>query len=572
MYLRKHTDKRNGRTYLSIARGYRDENGKTRTTVLEQLGEVEELKKRIDDPIEHFTAIVAKMNEDEKLKADERSVLMHLDLNERLSNESIIRKNLGYAVFSKLYYELEVNKFLTSKFKGSKISETNMNNIMKLLVFSRLLYPSSKKNAFENKEVFFENTDFSLQEVYNALTYLCPIKKDLQRHIYGKIREQYGNNTDCVYYDVTNYYFEIDEPDSLRKKGVSKEHRPNPIVQMGLLMDEKSFPICYKLFPGNTNDCQTLLPIISEVKKTYDLGKVIVVADKGLNTSNNIAYNVIKGNGYVYSQTVRGANAELKAFVLNETGYEIKENSKIKSRIYPRNITIEDITGKKKTVTVDEKQVIFYSKDYDKRAKAECQPAIDKARELIGNTAKFNKANSYGAAKYIKHLVFNAKTGEIIQAKSNLSLNEEKLKEEERFDGYYAIVTSEYKKTDDEIIRIYRGLWEIEESFKITKSTLEARPVYLSRKDHIESHFLTCYIGLVLARILQHRMNHAFSLNDLIETIKKISCSHIQENLYLFNHTSETTEALSEIFNIDFTKKIRTLAQIKNILALTKKS
>lgn len=572
MYLRKHTDKRNGRTYLSIARGYRDANGKTRTSVLQYLGELEELKKQFDDPVTHFSTVVDKMRAEEKSQQEQHHIMLNLNLSERLDKNSISRKNFGYAVFNKIYYDLEIDKFLTGKFKSSKISETNINKIVKLLVFLRLIDPTSKKSAYENRDIFFENAKYSLKEVYNALTYLCPIKEDLQQHIYAKIREQYGNNTDCVYYDVTNYYFEIDAADELRKKGVSKEHRPNPIVQMGLLMDKQGFPMAYRLFPGNTNDCLTLLPIISEVKKRYNLGKVIVVADKGLNTSDNVAYNIIKGNGYVYAQSIRGANAELKAYVLQQNYTQISDEYRCKSRVHLRDLVIEDKNGKKKRIQVDEKQVIFYSDDYARRAKAERQPAIDKAKSLIGNVAKYNKANSRGAEKYVKHLVFDDKTGEIIQAKSNLSFDEEKLKKEEQFDGYYAIVTNELNKIDNEIIEIYRGLWKIEESFRITKSTLAARPVYLSRQDHIESHFLTCYIGLVLTRILQHATDHKFSAACLLDEISKISCSHIQENFYLFDHASEVTLAIGQAFNIDFTQKIRSLAQIKNILALSKKS
>lgn len=569
MYLRKHTDKRIGKTYLSIARGYRNEQGKTRTAVVEYLGELEELQKQYSDPIAHFKSVVEQMNVDEKAK--NQSVVIEINKGEHLSLKGIPRKNFGYAVLSKIYHELGIDYFLKNKFKHNKINETNINNIMKLLVFSRLLCPASKKATYENKDMFFENSDFSLKELYNSLSYISSYKNELQKYVYNNIKDRYGNNTDTVYYDVTNYYFEIDEPDELRKKGVSKEHRPNPIVQMGLLMDTLGMPMAYRLFPGNTNDCQTLLPVLSEVKESYELGKIIVVADKGLNTSDNIAYNIIKGNGYVYSQSIRGGNKELKKYVLDQTNYkQSSDEYRCKSRIYPREITVEDINGKKKKLTIDEKQVVFYSRDYDKRAKAERQPAIDKANELIKNTAKFNKANSYGAAKYVKHLVFDKETGEIIKAQSHLSIDEDKLREEEQFDGYYAIVSSELQKTDSEIIEIYRGLWRIEESFKITKSTLESRPVYLSRQDRIESHFLICYLSLVISRILQYRMNNEFSVQSLLCSIGKISCSHVQENYYIFDYVDEITIKLGEVFGIDFTMKFMSLKQIKNILANTK--
>ena len=515
---------------------------------------------------------------EKKRKEENEPITVKLDRTEKIDKDNIIHKNIGAFALSKIYHEIEIDKFILSKFANSRISQNKLNNIMKLLAFGRLIFPNSKKSTYENKDILFENTDFSLKDVYRFLGYIEPKKDELQQYIYDHIQEQYDEkkkNTECVYYDVTNYYFEIDDNDELRKKGVSKEHRPDPIVQMGLFQDMMGLPMCYKLFAGNTNDCLTLRPMVQELQKHYDIGKVIVVADKGLNTGNNIAYNLAIGNGYVMSQSVRGANKELKSFVLKEDGYKFNKDKtyKVKSRQYPREITITKKDGTKVTKTVDEKQVIFWSADYAKRAKMQRQPAIDKATELIGDVAKFNKANSYGASKYVKHLVFDSKTGEIIKAKSQLSIDEEKIAEEEKYDGYYAIVTSEYKKTDDEIIDIYRGLWKIEETFKITKSELDARPVHVSRKDHIEGHFLTCYVALVLARILQHKLARKeknYSVGQIIESLQKCTCDHFATNYYFCNYTDDVLENIGNELNIDFSNKFITLKDIKKNLSNTK--
>jgi len=575
MYLRKYTDKRINKTYLSIARGYRNDQGKTRTAIVQYIGELEELKKEYPDPIAHFKDVVKQMNEEEK--KNNAPITLTINKFEKLAENTDNTKNFGYAALSKIYHELEIDKFLINKFKDRDVSEFKINNIMKLLVFARCLFPDSKKSTYENRNLFFENTKFSLKEVYNALTYLQPFKDTLQQYIYEHIQEQYKPKNDCVFYDVTNYYFEIDDNDDFRKKGVNKEHRPNPIVQMGLFMDSLGLPMCHKLFEGNTNDCLTLKPMIQELQKNYDIGKVIVVADKGLNTGNNIAYNVASGNGYVMSLPIRGSNSEMKEYVLKEDGYtyNAEKTYKIKSRLYPREIIItkQNKNGKtiKKKTTVDEKQVIFWSADYAKRAKAERQPAIEKARELIGNVQKFNKKNCYGASKYVKHLVFDENTGEIIVAKSKLSLDEDKIAEEEKYDGYYAIVTSEMDKSDNEIIDIYRGLWRIEETFKVTKSELDARPVYVSRKDHIEAHFLTCYIALVLSRVLQHKLDKKYSVEKILESLRKCNCSNVQENYYLFTFYDQILKDIGEIIDIDFSLKNRTLQDIKKILGNTKK-
>ncbi len=571
MYLNIMTNKKTGKTSLSIRRGYRDENGKVKNTTVKTLGDLEKLKLEYDDPIAHFKEVVTKMNEDER--KNNSPLTLTINKNEELIEGADNMKNFGYVALSKVYHELEIDKFLINKFKTRNMSEYKINNIMKLLVFARALFPDSKKSTYENKDIFFENSDFSLQEVYNALTYIEPFKDKLQKYIYEHIQEQYTPNNEIAFYDVTNYYFEIDDNDDLRKKGVCKEHRPNPIVQMGLFMDSLGLPMCYKLFEGNTNDCLTLKPMVKELRKNFNVGKIIIVADKGLNTGNNIAYNKAIGNGYVMSLSIRGANQELCDYVLNENGYEYNKEKtyKKKCRLYPREITItkQDATGKvtKTKQFVDEKQVVFWSADYAKRAKAERQPAIEKAKDLIGNVQKYNKKNCVGASKYIKQLVFDKKTGEIIEAKSKLSLDLDKIAEEEKFDGYYMIVSSELNKTDGEIIDIYRGLWRIEETFKVTKSELEARPVFLSRKEHIEAHFLTCYLALVLIRILQYKLGKKYSTSKILESLGNCNCFNISENIYQFTYFDNILKDISNITNINFALKNRTLDEIKKIFS-----
>ena len=570
MYLQKVFDKRRNKTYLSVARGYRDSEGKVKHKTIEYFGAVEDLLSIYDDPIAHFKEVVKQMNEEEK--NNKQPIVLKLNQNEKLDVGTNNIKNFGYVALSKIYHELEIDKFILKSFKDRNFSEYKINNILKLLVFARCLFPDSKKSTYENKDVFFEKNNFSLEEIYNTLTYINTIKDSLQQDIYEHIQEQYKPNNEIAFYDVTNYYFEIDDNDDFRKKGVCKEHRPNPIVQMGLFMDSLGLPMCHKLFEGNTSDCLTLKPMIQQVQKDYDIGRVIIVADKGLNTGNNIAYTKAVGNGYVMSLSIRGANSEMKKYVLNEEGYNYNEDKtyKKKSRFYPREIIItkKDENGNvtKTKRTVDEKQVIFWSADYAKRAKMERQPAIDKAKDLIGNVQKYNKKNCYGASKYVKHLVFDKKTGEIIEAESQLSLDEEKIKEEEKYDGYYAIVTSEMDKTDDEIIEIYRGLWRIEETFKVTKSELKSRPIYLSRKDHVEAHFLTCYIALVLSRVLQLKLDKKYSVGKILESLKNCNCYNIQENYYIFNYYDEILKEIGEKIDIDFSLKNRTLQNIKKFL------
>ncbi len=562
--------KSNGRPYLVIVQGYRDPvTKKVRHKTIKSLGYLEDLKKEFPDPVAHFKAVVKEMNKAAALEKE--SVNIKIDPQKILEKNRANRKNIGYAALSKIYHELNLKTFFYNSSRSFK-SEFNVNNIMKVLIFSRILAPASKKKTFEDKDNYFENTDFSLDDVYRCLTQVVNFKDILQLNLHRQIKKKFGRNTELVYYDVTNYYFEIDQQDEMRKKGISKEHRPDPIVQMGLLMDTQGIPVSYELFPGNTVDCETLMPVMDRVKKEFDVGRTIIVADKGINTADNIAFSLAQGDGYVYSQTVRGGNKELKKYVLNDSGYRVSKDFRIKSRLYPREIAVSNIKGGRSKVRIDEKQVIFYSADYDRKAKADREATLLKAHDLANNPGKYNKALSYGAAKYVKNLVFDPKTGEIVTTKQRPVFDEDRLREEEKFDGFYAIVTSEWEKTDEEIIEIYRGLWRIEDAFRVTKSDLESRPVYLSRQDHIQAHFLICFVALVIVRLLALRLGNEYSVPKIVESLNKASGSHIEENWYLFDYADEITEKIKDVMGVDLTRKYLKLLDIKKMLGDTKKA
>jgi hypothetical protein len=259
MYLKKSYDKRKGRIYLSIIHGYRDENGKTKSKLIKSLGFLDDLQKEYPDPIAHFTEIVKTMEAERKSTS---KIPIILDMNEKLTSDGGQCKNYGCLVYSKIYHELEIDRFLNNARRHENFS-FNSEAIMRLLVYSRLLNPGSKREAFINKEQFFDKFKCSLDDIYHSLDHFNKISESLQKHLHEKVVEQYNRKTELVYYDVTNYYFEIDKPDDLRRKGFSKEGRKSPIVQMGLFMDTLGLPISYKLFPGNTHDSQTLIPSLA---------------------------------------------------------------------------------------------------------------------------------------------------------------------------------------------------------------------------------------------------------------------------------------------------------------------
>jgi transposase len=571
MFLKK-TPTSNGRIRLSIVDGYYDKTTKkTKHKVIESLGFLDELEKQYDDPIDYFNKRAAILNkEKQEQKAPINFTFYDSD---RLCVGDDFRKNFGYVALSKIYHELGINTFLINRQRHTK-EEYDANTIMKMLVYSRLIAPASKKSSFDNREMFFEKTDYSLDDVYRCLSFLNKHKNNLQIWLNDKIKENYKRDTSLIYYDVTNYYFETDEQDDFKRKGVSKEHRPNPIIQMGLFMDINGLPITYELFSGNTNDCLTYRPNFSRIKKEFNLGRVISVADKGMTTGDNIWYtiNTPSKDGYVFSMSVRGADKEMKAFVLNDDGYEwLGDEYKRKSRRYPRTIQVTSNSGKKLKKIVHEKQVVFWSEKYAERSKADRAATIAKAQDLAKNPGSYTRATSYGAAKYVKKIDYDKDTGEILTASSLLELNEERLREEEALDGYYIILTSEMDKSDDEIIDIYRGLWRIEESFKVTKSELEARPVYVWTRDHIEAHFLTCFVALTIARILEMKLERKYSIGKLLDTLSRSQCSQLQQNYYVFDYYDDILKDIGKAMDIDFAKRIRTLGEIKKVLAYTKK-
>ena len=329
--------------------------------------------------------------------------------------------------------------------------------------------------------------------------------------------------------------------------------------------------MAYQLFPGNANDCTTLVPILKRIRREYGTGKAVVVSDKGLNTHKNAYYLANRRGGYVFSQSVRGGNAELKRYILEEIGYDTLDSGfRKKSRQHTRHVAFEDDNGQPIRATLAEKQVVFYSPEYDRRAKADRAATIAKARAIIQSPGKFTKQNAYGAAKYVRQIEYDKTTGEIITPAHLLAFNDDTLAEDELYDGYYVIVTSRHWETDEWVIDTYRGLWRIEETFKVTKSDLEARPVWLTRADRIEAHFLICFVSLLIIRLLQHRLGFAYSTTRILDSLSKSCCSYLRNNIHMFDYHDDLLQAIGERMGIDFAQKFRTQADIKNIFASVK--
>lgn len=583
---------KNGKTYLSIVDGYRV-NGKVKQKVYKKIGYLEDLEKQFDDPISHFKQEVESLKQQSLSKVTTTfDITKENDFNDDTFN-------VGYAYLKAIFKELDINSVLKSKQYSSNM-EYSLSKVCELLTYSRILDPGSIKYTYEHKNQFFEPFDLSLDDLYRSLKPLLDCKENIFKTIWENTKNTYNRDASTSYYDCTNYYFEIEYDDKdiknengeiikkgIRKRGPEKNHRPDPIVEMGLLLDKQGFPISYNLFPGNTSEKETLIPEIHNIKRRHNIDKVIVVADRGLNCSDNMikmaGIDLDKENrdGYVYGQSVRGADQEFKDWVLSgnyivdkiidDDGNEII--FKHKSRIYPKKMYItRDDKGltkrgnkKKQSITVDQKQMVYYSQKYADKQKRDRQMVIEKANDLIKNPGAYTRATSYGAAGYINNIKFDKETG-VVSNGSELSLNMEKITEDEKLDGYYSIVTSEENLSDLELRNIYKGLSKIEETFKITKSEFNARPINVRLEDHIDAHFLICFIGLVIIRILQAKINDKYTIKNLLEKMKNFKCTHTTGNLYKFIGYKQEIQYLNRKFELFIDKKYDTRENIKKIL------
>lgn len=611
MYVKKSAFK--GKTYLSIVEGYRI-NGKVRHKTIEKLGYLEDLEKQYEDPIAHFKEVAKQRNK------EEINEYLIKNLKTKIIDNSSRSKNLGYVVLKKIYDELGLENFFNDKNKNLKITY-DLHKIFSLLVYSRIMYPGSKKETFEKRDRFFEKFDgFELEDIYRSLDYFNQYKEEIEALLWNNTKDTYNRNTDNLYYDCTNYYFEINYNDvdlvdeegniiekGYRKRGPEKNHRPDPIIEMGLLMDSTNLPLSYDLFPGNESEKLSLLPLTRKTKINCNLGRTVIVADRGLNTSDNIYHLAGKNhkpslNGYIYGQSIRGADEEFKKWVLDQKGYikedvigedgkpetfrqMIFENNefkgykkkkvifKHKSRIYPKEIkvSLDENSKKKIKVTTDQKQMVYYSQKYADKQKRDRNMMIERAKDLIANPQKYNRVTASGSAAYINNIKFDKTTG-VVADGLNLSLKQDKIAEEEKYDGYYSIVTSELEMSDKELRDKYRGLAKIEETFKITKSELDARPVLVWTKEHIESHFLTCFVALVMTRLLEKKLGNKYSIHKIIESLKNYNSIPIEHDICIQNYTDEIIDELKNIFNIDFSRKYLTLSEIKKIFYSNKKN
>ena len=581
-----------GKVYCSIVDGFRI-NGKVKQNVIQKYGYLNDIEDKFGNADEYLN------NELIRLKNEMKSTFV-LKIDKNVENDFTDDTfNIGYTYLKNKFQDLDISSILKNKQYSTKI-DYSLPKSCELLTYSRILNPGSIKYTYEHKNQFFEPFDLSLDDLYRSLKPMLDCKDDIFKSIWYNTKDKYNRDASTSFYDCTNYYFEIEYDDEdikdengnlikkeIRKRGPEKNHRPDPIVEMGILLDKQGIPISYNIFPGNTSEKETLVPEIHNIKRRHNIDKVIVVADRGLNCSENMyklsGLDLDKENrdGYVYGQSIRGADQEFKDWVLkddykidkiiDEDGNEII--FKHKSRIYPKKMYItRDDKGltksgnvKKQTITVDQKQMVYYSQKYADKQKRDRQMVIEKAKDLIKNPGSYTRATSYGAAGYVNNIKFDKETG-VVSNSSELSINQSKIEEEEKLDGYYSIVTSEENLSDLELRNIYKGLSKIEETFKITKSEFDARPINVRLEDHIDAHFLICFISLVIIRLLQYDINNKYTIKNILEKMKNFKVTHETGNLYKFIGYKPEIQYLNRKLDIEMDKKYDTRENIKKIL------
>ncbi len=617
---------------------------------VEFLGYEEDLKKIYDDPIIHFRQEARKLSAS---AAKERKISINIDLNEhfahhnegsKASDSDVIDDDLlliGQLPLSTIYHELEIDQFIKNRHKkwGTK---ANVESIFKLLVFGRVLFPGSKFATWQKRQKLMLGTsDFSDDDLYRSLAFFAEYSQDLIIHLNEKVKKLYKRDSSLMFYDVTNYFWEIDTPDydiydeqgaivseGLRKYGCSKEHRPEPIVQLGLFMDNEGLPVDFGLFPGNNNDVTTFLPMIKHTREKLKLENMIYVADKGMMSGTNIANILAQKQGYIISDSVRKQDAQTVQFILDDAGYtrstirmsrkmlheELRrmdytgsigeydghENEEqevptfmFKSRLIPSKKSSWIHDGSKKVkVTVNKRQIVFWSRKYQTRAR------IDRAGAILKAERNGTVFNGHAANKYYKKEAYDTKTGEFLKhAKHLRSLDTDLIAKDEMLDGYYIIETNvvgickdekpwegnarfrnydclfELNRTvsDQDIIDMYRGLWKIEESFKVTKSYLKARPVFVRTKESIQAHFLTCFIALLIIRILEvKKLGGQVPYSQIIKVLQSAKIGEVKNNIFKNYCSVPLLKKIGLLTGLDLSKKFYSKQELRSMNNSTK--
>ena len=553
-------------------------NGKRTSKVYENIGNYNQLKSRAGDeePLVWLNNYVNSLNE--KIKENNLPTIIKKMPSKRIEKNVQQTFNGGYLFLQKIYYNLKLDKIcdeITNKYQF----HYDLNNILSNLIYSRIIYPSSKLKTLELSKNFIEQPNFEYNDLLRALEVISKENDFIQAELYKNSLKYSKRNDKVLFYDCTNYYFEIEEEDDFRKYGKNKEHRPNPIVGMGLFLDGDGIPLTFGTFEGNKNEQPTLKPLEEKIIKDFNNSEFVVCTDNGLASSANRKFNNISGRKFITTQSIKKLKQFLKDWSLDLSkgwklpGYNktfdissLRKNEELINKYYDK------IFYKERWIKEDgleQRLIITFSPKYQEYQKHIREVQINRAQNIINNNPKSIKSGNENDPKRFITNIPTTDNGEVA-LNNNYSLNQDKINEEAAFDGLYAVCTN-LEDDVEEIIKINKRRWEIEESFRIMKTEFKARPVYLSRKDRIKAHFTTCFLALVIFRYLEKKLDEQYTVSQIIDTLKKFDFKNENNLGYSPDYTrTDITDLLHEKFDIITDYEIIDNKKFKKIINQTK--
>lgn len=563
---------KNTRLFYVIKTIYTD--GKEKTLTVEKLGNEEEVLKKSngEDPVIWAKKYIETLN---KLEKENRlKILIEKSTSTLIPKDKQNLFNCGYLFLEKIYYELGLNN-ICNDISERYSFKYDLNNILSRLIYGRIIFPSSKLATNKLAKKFLEQPNFELQHIYRSLGIIAKENEYIQSELYKNSLKISKRNTGILYYDCTNYFFEIENEDELRRYGNSKENRPNPITQMGLFMDGDGIPLAFSIAPGNTNEQTTLTPLEKKILKDFELSRFVVCTDAGLASTTNRKFNDKEERAFITTQSIKKLKKYLMDWALDEEGWKLVNDSKIynlkkvneNEELYKDKIFYKERWIKENGL--EQKLIVTYSIKYRNYEREIRNKQIERAKEAITKNIKIDKYRQTDYKRFVSKTNIT-KEGELADKKV-YSLNNKLIEKEEKFDGFYGVCTN-LEDGAEEIIKINKRRWEIEECFRIMKSEFKARPVYLSRQDRILAHFTTCFLSLVIYRFLEKRLEEKYTCNEIIETLRDMNLNKVNEIGYIPAYTrTDITDSLHEKFNFRTDNEITTTKIIKNFLKEIKK-
>ena len=565
--------------HYSIIKDYTPLNGKRTTKVYENLGNQKKVEERFGtiNTLDKIKKYVNQLNDEDK----DIIIKKEFNPNKKISPNLNNKFNVGYLFIKKLYYQLELDN-TCNNIQEKYQFHFDLNEILSYLIYARIIFPSSKLETFKQCQNFIEQPKFKLHDEYRALSYIAENTDYIQEQLFNNSKKIIERNSKIIYYDCTNYFFEIDQDDDLRKYGVSKEHRPNPIVGMGLFMDGDGLPLSFNIYPGNRNEQTTLIPEENKIFKNFKLKttKTVLCTDAGLASDEIKKYNVQNGRAFVITQSLKKLKKNYQDEVFNTKNWrisgdlkntydldEISQNDELKEKYY-NTIFYKIIETETKSVRQD-LIVTFCFKyfDYNRNIR---NSQIERAKKSIETNNVTRKGKNQNDYRRLIETISTTSTGEVVE-KETYSINQKLIEEEEKYDGFYALTTNLVGDIS-EILKIVKGRWEIEESFRIMKSDFLARPVNLSREDRIKSHFLTCFISLFIYRLLEKKLNYKYTTSEILKMIRNMELVEIKGCGYIPCYQRQViTDSLHEIFGFNTDYEIITYKKLKKIFNIITK-